>query len=65
MKALASVLSIGSMGGLGLIALGILPWGARAIASFTLLGFAWIFILVIKIGVHFHQQLNGGEPFNQ
>ena len=44
---IAASLSACSLIGLGLIAAGIVPWGVRAVALFTLLGFVWLFLLLM------------------
>ena len=50
MRRLAGFLSYVSLGGLALIASGLLAWGAQGLALFTLLGFIWIFAVVTSLG---------------
>ncbi len=54
-------LAVLGLGGLALIAAGVLPWGIRAVALFTLLGFIWIFGLVMTLTVDLYQKINGGS----
>jgi hypothetical protein len=46
----AGTLSTCSLGGLALVAFGVVPWGVRAVALFTLLGFVWLFLLIALVG---------------
>ena len=46
-----------SLIGLALIAAGVVSWGVRAVALFTLLGFAWLFLLIIIMGIEMHRRL--------
>lgn len=43
--------------GLALVAAGIVPWGVRAVALFTLLGFAWLFLLIALLSVDVYRRL--------
>jgi hypothetical protein len=41
-----------SLVGLALIATGVVSWGVRAVALFTLLGLVWLFLLLLLLGVN-------------
>lgn len=43
--------------GLALVAGGIVPWGVRAVALFTLLGFAWLFLLIALLSADVYRRL--------
>ena len=58
-KVLLTVYLLGliAVGGLSLVALGLVPWGIRAVALFTLLGLASLFLFsvtaIVQLGAKF------------
>jgi hypothetical protein len=50
-----------SVVGLTLIATGIVSWGVRAVALFTLLGFAWLFLLFVNVAVQLYERTDGSN----
>lgn len=53
----AGSLAACSMIGLALIASGLVAWGVRAVALLTLLGFAWLFLLITLFSVDVYRRL--------
>ena len=50
-KAVTGSLGLISVGGLSVVALGLVPWGIRAVALFTLLGLAWLLCVILSVSV--------------
>lgn len=48
---LMKVLSVGSLGGLALVAVGVLPFGLRGVAALTLVAFAWVYLMLVRIAL--------------
>lgn len=61
MKAALGALGLCSLGGLTLVAIGVLPWGVRGVAALTLAGLAWVAGLVIAFAVELYERVEQGK----